>query len=262
MSNALYPDSQPSRARGTIKTLALGFLGGASAVLFLQLLTGTSTSPSFPSLDSSTLSSFLRRELLRRDAPPGPEGTFPSDIGSTLSHAYPPDTPTNDIPALFPTQVGFPGATLTGAEAFVIATAVAYPTGAGIAGLVDPGVAQGSGTGTPEWIDESGDDVVEPGTFNIFQYWGNLSPFYSVPKGAFGVQSTPEVPSGCEIKGVHILHRHGARYPDGPSTFSFRPKSYIYSALCWRLVENDGTDTGLNFHSWLCISRLTRRTIP
>jgi hypothetical protein len=169
------------------------------------------------------LSFLLRRELLPRDAPPVPEGSFPGDIGSTLAHAYPPPSPTNDIPALFPTQVGFAGDTMTGAEPFVIATAAEYPTDAGTAGFVDPGVAQGSGLGTPAWIDESGDDVVDPGPFSIFQHWSNLSPFYSVPKGSFGVQSTPEVPPGCEIKGVHILHRHGARYPTSSSAFGFVP---------------------------------------
>jgi hypothetical protein len=215
---SLYPDSQPSKARGTAKTLALGFLGGASVVLLLQLVTSTDTIPNVPSYRSSSL---LRRELLPRDAPPVPEGSFPRDIGSTLAHAYPPASPTNAIASLFPTQVGFPGDTLTGAEAFLVATAAAYPTDAGVDGLVDPGVAQDSGSGSPSWIDESGDDVIDPGTFSIFQFWSNLSPFYSVPKGAFGLQSTPDVPSGCTIKGVHILHRHGARYPGGPSTFFF-----------------------------------------
>jgi len=135
---------------------------------------------------------------------------------------------------------------MTGAEAFVIATAAAYPTDAGVGGLVDPGVAQASGLETPAWIDESGDDIVNPGPFSIFRHWSNLSPFYSVPKGSFGVHSTPEVPPGCEIKGVHILHRHGARYPASSSTFRFvpfRPKSRIYSALRWLLVRNDDADT-------------------
>jgi hypothetical protein len=213
-STSLYPDSQPSKAIGTAKTLALGFLGGASVVLLFQLVTSTDTIPNVPSYHSS----LLRRELLPRDAPRVPEGSFPRDIGSTLAHAYPPASPTNAIASLFPTQVGFPGDTLTGAEAFLVATAAAYPTDAGVDGLVDPGVAQDSGSGSPSWIDESGDDVIDPGTFSIFQFWSNLSPFYSVPKGAFGLQSTPDVPSGCTIKGVHILHRHGARYPGGPST--------------------------------------------
>jgi hypothetical protein len=222
MSNSLYPNSPPSKAKGTAKTLAIGFLGGASAVLFLQIITFTSTGPILPSFDSSRVPSLMRREILPRDAaPPVPEGSFPRDIGSTLSHVYPPASPTNDIASLFPTQVGFLGATVTGAEAFIVATAGAYPTGAGVAGLVDPGVAQAGGSGSPSWIDESGDDVVDPGTFSIFQFWSNLSPFYSVPKGAFGLQSTPEVPSGCQVQGVHILHRHGARYPGGPSTFFF-----------------------------------------
>ena len=213
---SLLPDPPKSKARpSTTKPLAVGFLSGVSAVLLLQFATGPScvAGGSFP----PTLSSIFRRHHLeRRDAPPVPEGSFPSDIGSTLSHVYPPASPTNDVPSLFPTQVGFAGPTLTGAEAFVVATAAAYPTGPGVPGLVDPSLAQG--IASPSWIDESGDDVIEnAGPYSIFQSWSNLSPFYSVPKGAFGLKSTPEIPSGCELKGLHVLHRHGARYPGGPS---------------------------------------------
>jgi hypothetical protein len=230
-STTLYPDSQLSKARGTAKTLALGFLGGASALLLLQLISSPGTSLSVPSFHSS----LRRRELLPRDAPPVPEGSFPRDIGSTLAHAYPPASPTNAVASLFPTQVGFPGDTLTGAEAFMVATAAAYPTDAGVDGLVDPGVAHATGGGSPSWIDESGDDIIDPGQFSIFQFWSNLSPFYSVPKGAFGLQSTPEVPAGCKINGVHILHRHGARYPGGPSTsFSSRTPYPFYHILAAR----------------------------
>ncbi|KIM23185.1 hypothetical protein M408DRAFT_77931 [Serendipita vermifera MAFF 305830] len=202
------------KAKGSTKPLALGFLGGVGAVLLFQLVAGTSSQ----SPTSSHLSPFLRRHFLyARDAPAVPEGSFPADIGSTLAHEYPPSSPTNADAGLFPTQVGFAGGTITGAEAFVVATAVAYPTGAGVAGLVDPGVASG-GDGTPSWIDPNGGE--SPSRFSIFQSWSNLSPAYSVPKGAFGVQSTPEVPAGCTLKGVHILHRHGSRYPGDASGYA------------------------------------------
>ncbi|KIM23174.1 hypothetical protein M408DRAFT_332472 [Serendipita vermifera MAFF 305830] len=54
-------------------------------------------------------------------------------------------------------------------------------------------------------------------SFSIFKNWGNLTPFHSVPADSFGIKSEtgPEVPDGCTLKGVHILHRHGARYPTG-----------------------------------------------
>lgn len=209
-TNAYYTEigTHPAKAKSSTKPLALGFLCGVGAVILVQIVVGND-----PSSQPPSLSSFLRRNLLyTRDAPAIPEGSFPADIGSTLAHQYPPASPTNADTGLFPTQVGFPGGTITGAEAFVVATAGAYPTGAGVAGLVDPGVA--SGGGTPSWIDNSGGDG---GKFSIFQSWSNLSPAYSVPKGAFGLDSTPEVPSGCELRGVHILHRHGSRYPGDAS---------------------------------------------
>jgi hypothetical protein len=32
-------------------------------------------------------------------------------------------------------------------------------------------------------------------------------------RGAFGVHSGPETPHTCRVTGLHLLHRHGARYP-------------------------------------------------
>ena len=230
-----------TKAKGSGRSLALGFISGISVVLLLQVLTGGE-----PVSHTLKLSSFLRRQLLyARDVPAVPEGHFPGDIGSTLAHQYPPATPTNVDAGLFPTQVGFAGGTLTGAEAFVVATAVAYPTGSGVAGLVDPGVA--SGGGTPSWIDASGgNDVTSGGKFSIFQSWSNLSPAYSVAKSAFGLDSTPEVPSECKLTGVHILHRHGSRYPGDAS----KSKSACLSLFSlYRLV-----------YRWICISGWIRRS--
>lgn len=59
--------------------------------------------------------------------------------------------------------------------------------------------------------------------FNPLRYWGNLGPWFSVG-GAFGLPETsPQVPQGCELTQVHLLHRHGARYPtsgSAPSAFA------------------------------------------
>jgi len=153
--------------------------------------------------------------------------SFPADIGATEVHEYPPASPTNDVPSLFPTEIGFAGATATGAEPGLVLTAPSYPTWKGVEGLLRPKVWDGSNankgnqdTDTPSWIedDTSGSSSKhQKKQFDIFQHWGNLSPFYSVPSDSFGIESKngPEVPPSCEIKGVHILHRHGARYPTG-----------------------------------------------
>jgi hypothetical protein len=194
-------------SRNRVATLALGFAGGVASVLLLQLANGSTQA--LPSLSST---------LFRRHAdmyPRQASESFPADIGSTEVHQYPPTSPTNDKPNLFPTQIGFAGGTATGAEAAIAVTATAYPTVPGTAGLVKPGTWNSGSNDTPSWIDTS--DSSDEG-FNIFQNWGNLSPYYSVKAADFGLpNASPEVPYGCELTGVHILHRHGARYPTGPS---------------------------------------------
>ena len=81
-------------------------------------------------------------------------------------------------------------------------------------------------------VHEGFDPVVRPTTFdgkssskfNIVRNWGNLSPWFSLPADTWGLpDASPIVPKGCEIQQVHILHRHGARYPtsgSGPSAFA------------------------------------------
>jgi len=124
--------------------------------------------------------------------------------GSTERHIYPPATPTNAYPSLFPTNVGYPGGTPTGAEPAVIATAPAYPLHTGAAPLVKPDSLKGKKASKG---------------FDIFKLWSNLSPWYSVERTAFGLRSSPEVPDTCRVTGLHFLHRHGARYPTALGEF-------------------------------------------
>jgi hypothetical protein len=50
--------------------------------------------------------------------------------------------------------------------------------------------------------------------FDIKHYWGNLSPWYSVSSADYGLpDADPLIPDGCDIVQVHLLYRHGARYP-------------------------------------------------
>lgn len=114
---------------------------------------------------------------------------------------------------LFPPEsvVGFPGPTPTGAEPAAIETAAAYPYNDGSANqfpLVNP---QPHGTGAGS-------------TFDIAKYWGNLSPWYSLRSADYGLpDASPLIPEGCDITQVHLLYRHGARYPTSsaaPATFA------------------------------------------
>jgi 3-phytase len=42
------------------------------------------------------------------------------------------------------------------------------------------------------------------------RYWGNLSPYH--PADGFGIDDNG-IPSGCAVSQVHVLHRHGQRFP-------------------------------------------------
>lgn len=61
-------------------------------------------------------------------------------------------------------------------------------------------------------------------SFNPLRHWGNLSPWFSVDSAANGLPgASPRIPDGCELTQVHMLQRHGARYPaasDPPGKFA------------------------------------------
>ncbi|TFK56975.1 phosphoglycerate mutase-like protein [Heliocybe sulcata] len=133
-----------------------------------------------------------------------------SFAGATASAVYPPPGASYGAEAsYFPpaSVVGYPGPTPTGDEAAAIETAPATSLMESVYPLTDPVPAGGE---TPD--------------FEVIKYWGNLSPWYSVPAGAHGLPyASPQIPSGCSINQAHLLHRHGARYPtsgSGPANFA------------------------------------------
>ncbi|GLB35545.1 putative phosphoglycerate mutase-like protein [Lyophyllum shimeji] len=171
--------------------LVLAFLAGTLACGVTQLaICGTNCF--FPGKASHSQSGSANVNL----APPY--------VGSTEVHKFPPASPTNANPTLFPTSVGYAGATPTGAEAAVVQTAPAYPLQTGAAHLVVP-----SSLGHKKGHHHNNKDK----DFDLLQKWGNLSPWYSNERGAFGLDSSPDVPETCRVTGLHFLHRHGARYP-------------------------------------------------
>ncbi|KAI0041305.1 phosphoglycerate mutase-like protein [Auriscalpium vulgare] len=132
--------------------------------------------------------------------------------GSTSTFAFPPPNVTATVPdPNFPdaAAVGFPGATPTGDEAFAIETAPALAPFKNTAPIVAPDTADHKGA-----------------QFDVIKNWGNLAPMRSVDPGFFGLpDASPVVPKGCSINQVHILHRHGARYPtsgSAPAAFAGR----------------------------------------
>ncbi|KDQ54057.1 hypothetical protein JAAARDRAFT_38656 [Jaapia argillacea MUCL 33604] len=152
----------------------------------------------------------------------------PPHAGSSEVHNFPPPTPTNIFPSLFPTQVGYAGITPTGAEAALVATAPSYPIHTGAPALVVPASHFGEKAKDGHGGKHNGTGKGDKGKFDLFKHWGNLSPWYSVGRGTFGLDSGPEAPDGCRVTGLHFLHRHGARYPTsyasygGPANFTNR----------------------------------------
>ncbi|EMD38508.1 hypothetical protein CERSUDRAFT_82782 [Gelatoporia subvermispora B] len=179
--------------------LSVAYLGGLLTAGLIQLLL---CPPQwlFPSSNSYTVYD-TSKDLV------------PPYVGSSEVHHYPPPSPTNVFPSLFPTSVGHAGPTPTGAEPALVATAPSYPVHTGAAHLVAPSFTK-AGT--------------DDDHFDLFRHWGNLSPWFSVEKDAFGLESSPGVPETCRVTGMHLLHRHGARYPTGwasyggPANFSAR----------------------------------------
>ncbi len=51
-----------------------------------------------------------------------------------------------------------------------------------------------------------------------------MSPWYSVRSEDYGLPgASPLIPDGCDITQMHLLYRHGARYPTSgaaPATFA------------------------------------------
>ncbi|KAJ7141402.1 phosphoglycerate mutase-like protein [Mycena epipterygia] len=101
-----------------------------------------------------------------------------------------------------PPEVGFGGPTPTGDEAGAIATAPAVALMDTVFPLVQPATSD------------------KKAGFNVLEHLGSLSPFQSVE--SLGLPDTSAlVPDGCKITQVHLLHRHGARYPtSGGNTFA------------------------------------------
>ncbi|KAK4683843.1 hypothetical protein P7C73_g6377, partial [Tremellales sp. Uapishka_1] len=134
--------------------------------------------------------------------------------GSTTSDIFPP-TGTSVNSPLFPgeTGVGYPGVTMTGVESDAIQTAAAYAYNDGASGQFPLVADEPKGSSNSSSVD-------------IFKYWGNLSPWFSVPSSFYGLpDASPLVPENCSITQVHLLYRHGARYPTtgaAPSAFATR----------------------------------------
>ncbi|KAJ4488333.1 phosphoglycerate mutase-like protein [Lentinula aciculospora] len=137
-------------------------------------------------------------------------GKASSFAGSTSTFQFPPTDVTATaslINSFFPdaSEVDFAGPTPTGDEAESVATAPALSPVKGYFPLIRPNTSDKKGK-----------------AFDVVDSWANLSPMQSVK--SFGLDNTTEqIPEGCKINQVFLLHRHGARYPtsgSSPATFA------------------------------------------
>ncbi|OAP60111.1 hypothetical protein AYL99_05113 [Fonsecaea erecta] len=137
-----------------------------------------------------------------------------SGVGATTSDVYPPASTSVDS-SQFPPEsvVQFPGPTLTGLEPAVAQTAPLYPYNTQGAAAFPLVAAQPQGSNSSSKVD-------------ITRYWGNLAPWYSLSSADYGLpNASPLIPKGCSINQVHLLYRHGARYPtSGAAPASFAAK--------------------------------------
>ncbi|EJD01856.1 phosphoglycerate mutase-like protein [Fomitiporia mediterranea MF3/22] len=122
-----------------------------------------------------------------------------SFVGATTSAVFPVPNATNAASAFdsfFPeaSVVGFAGPTPTGDEAELVTTATSLPKVADALPLLNPSTFDNKSS------------------FNVLQSLANLSPMFSID--SLGLpKSSALIPAGCDITQVHLLFRHGARYP-------------------------------------------------
>jgi hypothetical protein len=83
----------------------------------------------------------------------------------------------------------------------VILALVAYATASPYASVTK---RQSSGTSSAPITDIS----------TIQRYWGQITPYFDNNETYFGVNNTG-LPDGCQIEQVHLLERHGSRFPTG-----------------------------------------------
>ncbi|SPO28999.1 related to 3-phytase A precursor [Ustilago trichophora] len=125
---------------------------------------------------------------------------LPRDSTPSSNNASAPTSISSSNP--FPTNVGYAGTVKYGASPFLAVTDRI------------PGELKDSSIET-RWKPLN---ATEDCTYNIFHHLGNESPYFSSPIFAEFQKEHARLPEQCTVKQVHILHRHGARYPTSYAT--------------------------------------------
>ncbi|TIA87508.1 hypothetical protein E3P81_03921 [Wallemia ichthyophaga] len=151
-----------------------------------------------------------------------------SDAGSHTQDHRP--WPTDDgFPSEpFRTDLGDVGGTQTGAEAFIVQTAAAYPLESAL---------------NPAIVKPTAKDARGPDDFDVLRHLGPLTPYTSSPNY---LPTTPLAPDTCQVEEVHMLHRHGSRYPT-PNSMPLRFSDKLSAAV----KEAYDSDYNIGFHGEL-----------
>lgn len=161
-------------------------------------------------------------------APASPASAAAPYVGSTQSAVFPPPGATiTEYASLFPNAsvVGFLGPTPSEHTSFAcrLARADILNTAGAEAQAIATAPVAALRYDTYPLVAPANQYTTSGPAFDLMHHWGNLGPAYSVG-GAFGLPNTsPQVPAGCELEQVHLLFRHGARYPTSgsqPSEFA------------------------------------------
>ncbi|KAG2034416.1 histidine phosphatase superfamily [Suillus americanus] len=136
-----------------------------------------------------------------------------------------------------------PGPTQAGAEPGVAATAPSYPLHSGVVHLVSPTRFIRTTRRRTSIFSVAGESYLRGTPSNV--------------ENKFGINSGSEAPDTCNITGVHLLHRHGARYP---ADYSSGTGSGMFASKLNRNAENV-TATG-PFHFWTTGEEMQARSTP
>ncbi|RMZ80309.1 hypothetical protein DV738_g2808, partial [Chaetothyriales sp. CBS 135597] len=71
----------------------------------------------------------------------------------------------------------------------------------------------------------------------IQKYWGEITPYHENDEDYFGVQDVG-LPAGCQVEQVHLLERHGSRFPTGSESDGTNDERFAAKVANWTSVNS------------------------
>ena len=76
----------------------------------------------------------------------------------------------------------------------------------------------------------------------IQQYWGQITPYADNSDDYFGVEDIG-LPDGCQIEQVHLLERHGSRFPTSYFDDGVNDENFAAKLVNWTRESSAGSDS-------------------